>query len=159
MSCRDDAKCLLKSARWISFALFLTFSLFASDGFCGELTDQAPGIVPRQEVSVFILHSYSQEYPWTRGQHQGFMESLQADKQYIFDVRAEYLDTKRMRYTPAYASQMASYLKAKQSNYNPAAIYVTDENALLVALAFAGNVFPGDPVFFSGIILPPSASL
>ena len=52
----------------------------------------------KPQVPIFVLHSYSQEYPWTRGQHQGFMAALDADKGRSYDVRFEYLDTKRAGY-------------------------------------------------------------
>jgi hypothetical protein len=32
---------------------------------------------PRKEV--FVLHSYSQEYPWTKRQHEGFLSGLARD--------------------------------------------------------------------------------
>ena len=102
-------------------------------------------------VQVLVVHSYSQEYPWTVGQHRGFMESLRADTSRAYDVRAEYLDTKRTGYTSAYAELIADHLRAKYRGYRPSAIYVTDDNALKFALERLQQVFPGVPVFFSGV--------
>ena len=102
-------------------------------------------------VQVFVLHSYSQEYPWTKGQHQGFVESLNSDLSRRYAVNTEYLDTKRTSYTPAYAELMAQYVQDKYKDYHPAAIYVTDDNALLFALSHLTKVFPNVPVFFSGV--------
>ena len=104
-----------------------------------------------EPVPVFVLHSYSQEYPWTLGQHRGFMDALKADTARAYDVRVEYLDTKRIGYTPAYAELIAAHLQEKYRAYLPSAIYVTDDNALTFALAHLQRVFPGVPVFFSGI--------
>ncbi|MBF0251881.1 MAG: hypothetical protein HQL35_14765 [Alphaproteobacteria bacterium] len=104
----------------------------------------------RAAEQVFVLHSYSQEYPWTRGQHQGFLDALQADTAHSFDFKVEYLDTKRAGYAPEYAAMMAAHLKQKYANYRPAAIYVTDDNALSFALEHVDALFPGAPVFFPG---------
>ena len=104
-----------------------------------------------QQVSVFVLHGYSGEYPWTSGQQRGFMEKLSSDPDHIYDVRVEYLDTKRVLYTPQYAAMMASQLQAKYKGYCPDAIYVTDDNALSFALAHMAGLFPEVPIFFSGV--------
>jgi diguanylate cyclase (GGDEF)-like protein/PAS domain S-box-containing protein len=100
---------------------------------------------------IFILHSYSQEYAWTRGQHEGFMQTLAADAQVEPIVSTEYLDTKRRAYNETYASELARYLRLKYAGYKPEAIYVTDDNALLFARDYLSRVFPGVPVFFSGV--------
>jgi len=102
-------------------------------------------------VPVLVVHSYSQEYPWTKGQHQGFIETLNADPLRTYNVDTEYLDTKRIDYTSAYAGLTAEFFKEKYKDYHPAAIYVSDDNALLFALYHLNRLFPGVPVFFSGI--------
>src|SRR5674476_150305 len=86
-------------------------------------------------VPIFVLHSYSQEYPWTKGQQQGFVETLNSDLSRTYTVETEYLDTKRNSYSPAYADMMAMYLREKYRNYHPAAVYVTDDDALVFALS------------------------
>ncbi len=100
---------------------------------------------------IFILHSYSQDYAWTRGQHEGFMQTLKANARVEDIVSTEYLDTKRRAYDETYAKEMASHLCSKYAGYKPAAIYVTDDNALLFARDHLSRVFPGVPVFFSGV--------
>ena len=102
-------------------------------------------------VQVFVMHSYSQEYPWTKRQHEGFMQELQSGAATSFQTSVEYLDTKRVAYSPAYAAQIAEALARKYHGYQPAAVYVSDDNALSFALAYLGRIFPGAPVFFSGI--------
>jgi len=109
------------------------------------------GALASVPVPVFVLHSYSQEYPWTKGQHQGFVQALSSDTSRTYAVNAEYLDTKRTGYNPAYADLTAQYLREKYKGYRPAAVYVTDDNALLFALSHLDQVFPDVPVFFSGI--------
>jgi hypothetical protein len=100
---------------------------------------------------IFILHSYSQEYPWTQGQHEGFIRTLAADTPVESLVSTEYLDTKRRAYDETYARELARHLRLKYADYQPSAIYVTDDNALLFARDHLSRVFPGVPVFFSGV--------
>ncbi|MEI6435625.1 MAG: ATP-binding protein [Bacteroidota bacterium] len=100
---------------------------------------------------IFVLHSYSQEYPWTQSQHSGFIQTITNDSSLNATFIVEYLDTKRHVYDEAYASEMDRHLKIKYAGYKPTAIYVTDDNALLYARDHLSNIFPGTPVFFSGI--------
>ncbi|MBF0257023.1 MAG: diguanylate cyclase, partial [Gammaproteobacteria bacterium] len=108
-------------------------------------------LMGRPQPSIFILHSYSQEYPWTRGQHQGFINTLSADPDRSYEVFAEYLDTKRVSLSPSYAALMTGYLSSKYADHRPSAIYVTDDNALSFALDNMEDIFPGVPLFLSGV--------
>jgi diguanylate cyclase (GGDEF)-like protein/PAS domain S-box-containing protein len=100
---------------------------------------------------VFVLHAYSQEYPWTRGQHEGFVAALNADTSRAYDLSVEYLDSKRAGYSVAHADLIGDHLRQKYRGYRPAAIYVTDDNSLSFARSHLSAVFPGVPVFFSGV--------
>jgi PAS domain S-box-containing protein len=100
---------------------------------------------------ILILHSYSQEYPWTRGQHEGFIQTVAADAQLEFLVSTEYLDTKRRTYDETYANELERHLRFKYEDTKLAAIYLTDDNALLFVRDHLSRVFPGVPVFFSGV--------
>ena len=105
-----------------------------------------------EAASVFILHAYSQEYQWTKRQHSAFIEYLQLeykDKNIVFST--EHLDTKRINYKNSYGRDFANYLKTKYANYQPDAIYITDDNALKFALAQLPNLFPSTPIVFSGV--------
>ena len=126
----------------VIFCLLALTCLFGARSFAAAGKAEAP---------IFVLHSYAEEYPWTRGQHQGFIETLNADPTHDYDVRVESLDSKRVAYTPAYANLIAEYIRNKYAGYTPAAIYVTDDNALRFALGYFDTLFPGVPVFFSGI--------
>ena len=66
-------------------------------------------------------------------------------------ISTEYLDTKRRPYDETYANELARHLRSKYTGYKPAAIYVTDDNALLFARDHLSRLFPGVPVFFSGV--------
>jgi diguanylate cyclase (GGDEF)-like protein/PAS domain S-box-containing protein len=121
-------------------------------GLCGLLVFLAVApLHAARNTPVFVLHSYSQEYPWTKRQHEGFMRRLDAAAPDSFTVSVEYLDTKRSPYTAGYADFMAGYLARKYAGFRPSAIYVTDDNALTFALSHLPRIFPDVPVFFSGV--------
>jgi len=101
-----------------------------------------------------MLHSYSQEYEWTKNQHSSFVSTLkQSGKE--FEIYSEYLDTKRVDFTPEYQNKFIEYLKTKYANANPDLIYVSDDNALNFVYEHYDKLFKNDkkkiPVFFSGI--------
>ncbi len=123
--------------RWLRAALLACWAV--SDAHAARAHD------------VFVLHSYSQEYPWTKRQHEGFLGGLAADAPNAYDVRAEYLDTKRVPYDAAYAWEVAEHLAAKYRGYAPDAVYVTDDNAFVFALEHLRRLFPRAPVVFSGV--------
>ena len=101
-----------------------------------------------EAVRILIIHSYSQDYPWTKGQHKGFTHSL---KESSAVIKSEYLDTKRIAYSPFYAENYVNFIAHKYKSFNPHAVYVTDDNALKFGLKYTKNLFPGTPLFFSGV--------
>ena len=112
----------------------------------------APGLLyAAPATQIFVLHSYSQEYPWTQSQHKAFIQAITEDTQVNAAVSTEYLDTKRRAYDETYAADLARHLRIKYNGYQPAAIYVTDDNALLFARDHLSRIFPGTPVFFSAV--------
>ena len=102
-------------------------------------------------IQVLALHAYTQEYPWTRSQHEGFVEALKAHTQLPLNISTEYLDTKRLALTPAYNQSFVQYLLSKYNGYQPDVIYVTDDNGFIFACDYLLEIFPSVPVFFSGV--------
>ena len=103
------------------------------------------------QFKILILHSYSQEYPWTKSQHNGFIETYNANTKLPAIISTEHLDTKRTTYTPEYAQTFLNYLNHKYSDYIPDLIYVTDDNATQFALNNLFTLFPSTPIIFSGV--------
>lgn len=101
--------------------------------------------------NIFVLHSYHQEYPWTKKQHEGFVETMEASCVSSLHISTEYLDTKINRFDEAYQTFFLAYLKRKYRNFIPDAIYVTDDNALQFIHQFESELFPSSKVFFSGV--------
>lgn len=106
--------------------------------------------IPRKK-QVLILHSYSQEYSWTKSQHNAFVAKLKESESSPIDISVEYLDTKRVKFSPEYQKFFLSYLQKKYEDYTPDAIYVTDDNAMTFFLNHKSNLFADSPLFFSGI--------
>lgn len=100
---------------------------------------------------ILILHSYSQEYAWTKNQHQSFMAELSSVGLGDSIISTEHLDTKRKAFDAEYISSFYNYLVMKYENYSPDIIYVTDDNALTFALEHFQTLFPDAPVVFSGV--------
>lgn len=100
---------------------------------------------------IFILHSYSQEYKWTKLQHENFVASLEASVSSPLEISTEYLDTKRLKFKDEYQSFFLHYLQDKYKAYRPDVIYVTDDNALKFFLNHKNALFENTPLFFSGV--------
>ena len=100
---------------------------------------------------LLILHSYSQEYPWTRNQHQAFTTELNASYAGNLIISTEYLDTKRRMFDVDYTQSFYDYLAVKYDRYTPDIIYVTDDNALSFTLTHLQLLFPDTAIFFSGV--------
>ncbi len=110
-----------------------------------------PSIAVGDTLRIFALHSYSQEYPRTRSQHEGFVKALDVQPGTELVIVSENLDTKRRHYGPEYATEFADYLGFKYQNFSPELIYATDDDALLFARDHIHQIFPEVPVFFSGV--------
>lgn len=104
-----------------------------------------------EKKHIFILHSYSQEYSWTKVQHENFINTLQKSCTSPLDISVEYLDTKRLTFSPEYQAFFLSYLQKKYLNYSPDAIYTTDDNALNFFINHHNALFSKAPLFFSGV--------
>ncbi|MCK4837366.1 MAG: PAS domain-containing protein, partial [Desulfobulbaceae bacterium] len=121
--------------------LGIFFGLFAlpTDAFCSDLT-------------VLILHSYSQEYPWTKKEHDGFVSSLNKEHHDCnHSISTESLDSKRVPFTEEYQHFFFRYLKAKYENFKPDFIFCTDDNALIFLMRYKSELFPEAPVVFCGV--------
>ncbi|MEI6126979.1 MAG: hypothetical protein WCQ99_10560, partial [Pseudomonadota bacterium] len=143
-------KLLLMPSRW-RHGHGLSSSVLSISLSCLFFFLSASPLQATQNTPVFVLHSYSQEYPWTKREHEGFMRKLAAALPGSLTVCVEYLDTKRVSYTAGYADRVAEHLAQKYAEFQPKAIYVTDDNALLFALSHLPRIFPDVPVFFAGV--------
>ncbi|MBC8238423.1 MAG: diguanylate cyclase [Helicobacteraceae bacterium] len=105
------------------------------------------------KIEIFTLHSYSQEYPWTKSQHEAFVDTLVLNKNNI-QFHSEYLDTKRLNMTQEYQDEFLAYINKKYNDTDIDIIYVTDDNALTFIHNNYKKLFKKEkntPVFFSGV--------
>ena len=126
----------MNNLKYILLLLILTFPLIASE-----------------KIRVFVLHSYSQEYPWTKAQHNAFTSTLNSGDE-DFEFYVEYLDTKRLKLTTEYKKIFLKYLQDKFSTISPNIIYVTDDNALNFIHENYSKLYDDTkniPVVFSGV--------
>ncbi|MDD5717988.1 MAG: ABC transporter substrate binding protein [Sulfuricurvum sp.] len=100
---------------------------------------------------IFILHSYSQEYGWTKSQNDAFIRTLKTEMNVPLTISVEYLDTKRLKFTDEYQEFFLRYLQTKYEGYTPDIIYVSDDNALQFFVKHKKNLFRETPLFFSGV--------
>ncbi len=120
----------------ILFILFLSFSLYGNIGV---------------KKRIFILHSYSQEYGWTKSQNDGFVSKLKEESLVPLEISTEYLDTKRLEFSPDYQTFFLNYLETKYKDYSFDTVYVTDDNGLQFILNHKSALYEKIPIFFSGI--------
>jgi diguanylate cyclase (GGDEF)-like protein len=111
----------------------------------------SPGVQAHESFRVLAIHAYSQEYPWTKSQHRGFVEELTENSLIPVSISTEYLDTKRRTYNDDYARQFRRYLQVKYTGYKPNLIYVTDDYGYEFARNYLLKLYPDAPVIFSGV--------
>ncbi len=104
------------------------------------------------EINVFILHSYNQEYPWTKQENSGIIDTLNS----LFEGKdvsysTEYLDTKRVDLNDDYQSFFLHYLQQKYKDFTPDIVFLSDDNALKFMRRFHRDLFSGVPVVFCGV--------
>jgi len=104
-----------------------------------------------QSFRVLTVHAYSQEYPWTKSQHRGFVDELTKNSSIPVNISTEYLDTKRRAYNKDYAKQFRRYLQVKYTGYKPNIIYVTDDYGYSFARNYLLKLYPDAPIIFSGV--------
>ncbi|MBU3938581.1 hypothetical protein KJ942_03620 [bacterium] len=104
-----------------------------------------------KQKNILIIHSYSQEYLWTKNQHEGFVQHLRHNFNEPLTISTEYLDTKRVTFTLEYQKKFIEYINMKYRELSPNLIYVTDDNAINFVLQNRNTLLFNAPVVFSGI--------
>lgn len=117
---------------------------------CSMLTAVRP--VVAADLSVFILHSYHEEYPWTKKQNEGIVSTLQTyftSRDISFST--EHLDTKRVEFTTDYQRFFKDYLQKKYRDLNPDIIFLTDDDAVRFMDRYQSEIFPDVASVFCGV--------
>lgn len=103
-----------------------------------------------QTKQVIILHSYQNDYEWTRLLNQGLTYELESAPDLSCQIKAEYLDAKRA-WDPALAEHFASYLARRYEGFKPDIVVVSDNDAFDFMLAYGEELFGPVPWVFAGI--------
>lgn len=112
---------------------------------CASSSAQAMGEVSQ----ILILHSYTADYQWTGGLHQGIKDRLTALSPETHS-RVEFMDTKNY-YSPDYFDRLARLYRDKYGHMTFDAVLVTDNNALEFMTSYGAELFPDVPVVACGI--------
>ena len=103
----------------------------------------------RKDYNVLIIHSYSQDYLWTKNIQQGLEAGL-AKTGLSVNSNVEYLDTKN-HFTYAYLQQMRTVFRAKYADKNFDLIIVSDNDALNFIIDLKKQMFQQVPVVAIGV--------
>jgi len=99
---------------------------------------------------VLILHSYQNDYEWTRLVNQGLTDELESAPDLSCQIKAEYLDAKRA-WDPAQAEHFAAHLARRYEGFKPDIVVVSDNDAFEFMLAYGEALFGRTPWVFAGV--------
>ncbi len=126
----------------VGISVFLFLMLLQSFRWPTRTSAEAPR-------RVLVIHSYHQEFPWTRLTDHAMRETLDASGLPI-EYFTEYLDTKR--YDPAVVyPEMERVCSRKFHGVRFDVVFVSDNDALEFVLSRRERLCPDVPIVFSGI--------
>ena len=97
-----------------------------------------------------ILHSYQNDYEWTRLINQGINEELEDARDLSCRIKSEFLDAKRS-WNSERAAEFQEYLRRRYSDFAPDLIVVSDNDAFDFMLEYGEAVFGSVPWIFTGV--------
>ncbi len=109
-----------------------------------------PGAAQGAPKEVLILHSYQNDYEWTRLINQGINEELEDARDLSCRIRSEFLDTKR-DWDQGRAEAFAGYLERRYAVYPPDLVLVSDNDAYEFMLEYGDGIFGPVPWVFTGV--------
>jgi|GEM_PF-2762403 len=102
-----------------------------------------------QHKSVMILNSYHSGLSWVEDLERGIYDVFNK-QQHTVELFSEYMDTKRIPYTPLYEQQLVRFLGQKYKQQKLDAIIVSDNNAFDFIRRHK-DLFGNPPIFFCGV--------
>lgn len=132
-------------------AVFLlrTLVLFVLTAMTAVSPHPAAASATVEEPRVLILHSYAQDFSWTRDLHAGILSVLDTPAVRA-RYRVEYLDAKHHD-SPAYQLRLFELFREKYRATRFDGILVTDNHALELVARHRAELFPRIPVVACGI--------
>ncbi len=107
----------------------------------------APQGAPKE---VVLLHSYQNDYEWTRLINQGINEELEDARDLSCQIKSEFLDAKRS-WDAGRAEVFAEYLRRRYAGYPPDLVVVSDNDAFEFMLRYGEETFGPVPWIFTGV--------
>ena len=108
---------------------------------------------------VLIIHSYAQDFSWTRDLHAGIVSVLD-DPRVRARWRVEYMDAKHHA-SPSYQARVLELFREKYAGERFDGVILTDDHALDFVALHRDELFPGTPMAACGIndlkSVPPGA--
>ncbi|NRA21466.1 MAG: bifunctional diguanylate cyclase/phosphodiesterase [Oceanospirillaceae bacterium] len=136
-----------------SYTITFTASFFVTI-ICLVTTFNCWGGTENLPINILMIHSYSEDLPWTMNQHLTFKQKVQQSlPSRKFNFFVQYLDTKKTSPTETYKSSFKHYIHNKFSNSKIDLIYTSDDNAtnFVFELKAGSSLFPDVPLIFSGV--------
>ena len=115
----------------------------------------------RETDRIFIVHSYSAEFSWTRDLHEGVIEGLAREglvQGRDFEMQSFHMDTRITFSRPQQIQERAAVALAELQDFAPDILFVTDDIALEHVAVRYVEENPADPipVVFGGINADPT---
>jgi len=102
--------------------------------------------------NVLILHSYQQEFPKTKIQHDGFVKGLRStDPSHQYNIFTEYLNAKTSTVYAEHPDLIDSYIQTKYILNRPDIIYATNDEAATYLSKTNISYLKEAPLVLSGI--------
>lgn len=103
----------------------------------------------QQRENILVLHSYSQDFVWTRSQQEG-IDAVFGPLAAAYDVQIEYLDA--VHYPELLQDpRLLNVLRAKYLNRQFKIVLTSDNAAFSFARTHRAELFPGVPIIFMGV--------
>lgn len=107
---------------------------------------------------LLILHSYQTDYPWVPAVHNGILDALKTENLNNFEIKTEYLDSKR-NWTWEKEQNALEYLEKKYQQYSFDAIITSDNDAYDFMRIHGNRLFGSVPWVFCGVNDPQTEDL
>jgi two-component sensor histidine kinase/ABC-type uncharacterized transport system substrate-binding protein len=107
---------------------------------------------------ILILHSYQTDYPWVLAVQEGIINALRAADINKFEIKTEYLDSKR-NWNSGKELLAFEYLKKKYDRYPFDGVITSDNDAYDLMRRFGNDLFGPVPWVFCGVNDPDQEEL
>lgn len=125
----------MRFLQYLFFILFLTGKLFS--------------IESKQTQNILVIHSYHQQFEWTKKINDG-IESVLATDENIKNIYVEYLDFKRHQSKTLY-QHYSNVFKEKYHNDSLSLVIISDNFAFEFILKHRKNFIQNTPIVFCGL--------